>query len=126
MRVVNLFSELLIAANFPEEVVESLPETIESGVYYGWACLDNGPVYKMVMSVGWNPHFNNEKRSMVCLVCVCVHFVYVYVIIILSFGICQETHILHQFPEDFYGSELSVCIAGYVRPEKSFGSLGTV
>ena len=37
----------------------------ESGVYYGWARVEQGPVYKMVMSVGWNPQFQNEKRSMV-------------------------------------------------------------
>ena len=54
-------------------MVEGLPTSLDSGVYYGWACVDDGPVYKMVMSVGWNPHFNNKKRSMVCVcVCVCV------------------------------------------------------
>ena len=34
-------------------------------MYYGWARVEQGPVYKMVMSVGWNPQFQNEKRSMV-------------------------------------------------------------
>ena len=60
--------------------------------------MDQGPVYKMVMSVGWNPQWQNEKRSM-------------------------ETHILHEFPDDFYGADLSVCVAGYIRPERKFGSL---
>ena len=59
-------------ANFPEAVVERLPPALESGIYFGWASVDQGPVYKMVMSVGWNPQFQNEKRSMVC-VCVCVY-----------------------------------------------------
>ncbi len=31
---------------------------------------------------------------------------------------------MHEFSEDFYGSELSVCVAGYIRPERKFSSLG--
>ena len=58
-------SSLLPSANYPESVVEGLPPALESGVYYGWARVEQGPVYKMVMSVGWNPQFQNEKRSMV-------------------------------------------------------------
>lgn len=60
-------NDVLYSANFPEDVVESLPPELESGVYYGWASVDQGPVFKMVMSVGWNPQFQNEKRSMVKL-----------------------------------------------------------
>lgn len=36
----------------------------------------------------------------------------------------QETHIMHVFKEDFYGSELKVVMLGYIRPEKNFSSLG--
>ena len=42
----------------------------------------------------------------------------------LLFCDLQETHILHEFPSDFYGSDLAVVITGYVRPQESFGSLG--
>ncbi|CAI7996758.1 Kinesin-like protein KIF23 [Geodia barretti] len=35
----------------------------------------------------------------------------------------RETHILHVFPEDFYGAELRVCVAAFIREEKSFPSL---
>ena len=62
-RISSLF--IYCSANFPENVVDSLPSEVKSGVYFGWASVDNGPVYKMVMSVGWNPQFQNEKRSMV-------------------------------------------------------------
>jgi len=31
---------------------------------------------------------------------------------------------MHKFPKDFYGSELSVCVCGYIRPELKFNSLG--
>ena len=32
---------------------------------------------------------------------------------------------LHEFPEDFYGAELYVCVTGYLRGEMKFNSLGT-
>ena len=35
----------------------------------------------------------------------------------------METHIMHQFDNDFYGSWLKVVICGFVRPEKNFDSL---
>lgn len=85
-------------ANFPTSVVDNLPETISTGIYYGWASVDRGPVYKMVVSIGWNPFYNNTKKSM-------------------------ETHIIHTFEDDFYGSELSVVILGFIRPERNYPSL---
>lgn len=54
-------------ANYPESVVEKLPSGFDNGVYYGWAKVDDGPVYKMVMSIGNNPYYNNEKKTMVSL-----------------------------------------------------------
>lgn len=85
-------------ANFPLEVVQRLPEEIGSGVYYGWASVADGPVMKMVMSIGWNPYYHNTVKSM-------------------------ETHIMHTFKEDFYGSSLKVCMCGYLRPMRNFESL---
>jgi len=55
-----------ISANFEEDVVEKLPAEFECGIYCGWASVDNGSVYKMVMSVGFNPFYNNTKKTMVC------------------------------------------------------------
>ncbi len=37
---------------------------------------------------------------------------------------CQETHIIHKFDEDFYGSWLRVVVCGYIRPERNYKSLG--
>ena len=85
-------------ANFPEEVVKALPSPLTTGVYYGWARVDNGEVYKMVMSIGLNPYYDNKMRSM-------------------------ETHVLHVFHEDFYGSILRILISGYLRPQKNYDSL---
>ncbi|KAF9176680.1 riboflavin kinase, partial [Haplosporangium sp. Z 27] len=40
-------------------------------------------VHPMVMSLGWNPFYKNEKKS-------------------------AEVHIMHNFHRDFYGDELRV------------------
>lgn len=85
-------------ANFPDDVVESLPKEFETGIYYGWAKVGEGDIHKMVMSVGWNPYYKNEKKSM-------------------------ETHIIHKYKDDFYGDLLKVCISGRIRPECNFSSL---
>jgi hypothetical protein len=45
--------------------VDGLPVDVATGVYYGWAKVDNGSLQKMVMSIGWNPFYKNEKKSMV-------------------------------------------------------------
>lgn len=85
-------------ANFPESVVDKLPSDISAGVYYGWGQVDDGVMCKMVMSIGWNPYYNNTKKSM-------------------------ETHLMHKFDTDFYGHELAVVMLGYIRPERNFSSL---
>lgn len=51
-------------ANFSEKIVEALPDEFETGIYYGWASLEK-QIYKMVMSIGWNPFYKNDKKSMV-------------------------------------------------------------
>lgn len=55
-------------ANFPEHVVDELPQEYANGVFYGWAQVENGPVYKMVMSIGNNPYYHNVKRTMVYII----------------------------------------------------------
>eukprot|EP01135_Chromosphaera_perkinsii_P011131 Nk52_evm40s2340 gene=Nk52_evmTU40s2340 len=119
-------------ANFPQNIVDqhsaltSLPE----GVYYGFATLHEGDqageaapsledlnleaeeyVYDMVMSIGWNPFYQNEKKS-------------------------AETHLMHPcFDEnknssdkdkrfkDLYGLELSVVVLGYLRGQEDFSGV---
>ena len=81
-----------------------------TGVFYGWAQVrvhekdmyrsNDSKVHPMVMSLGWNPHFKNEKRTI-------------------------EVHIMHDFQHDFYGEEMRVIVLGYIRPELEFNGLGT-
>ncbi len=63
----------LFSANFPNSVVEQLPKDFPCGIYFGWANVDDGPIHKMVMSVGWNPFYKNTKRTMVSIDCVNVY-----------------------------------------------------
>lgn len=118
-------SELGIrTANFSNSLVESLPPQLETGIYYCWAqvCYDtkNNPdlippkgdklpkkqpehynctkVLPAVMSVGWNPFYNNKMKSM-------------------------ETHIIHEFEDDFYDAVLRVSIVGRLRGERNYDSL---
>lgn len=71
----------------------------EPGIYYAWGQVvdgkDNG-VYKVAMSVGWNPTFTDVKAKTV------------------------EPWILHDYAEDFYGNELRLVVCGFVRPELKF------
>ncbi|KAI5645759.1 riboflavin kinase domain-containing protein [Phthorimaea operculella] len=103
-RLVPLLPEQGDACRIPivhrsgEVVARSLPRELQPGVYCGWAQVDNGPVHKMVTNIGWCPFYQNKEMSV-------------------------ETHVLHKFDQDFYGSHLKIAIVGYLRGEKNFDSL---
>ncbi len=70
-----------------------------TGIYCGWAGVGADPtVYKMVMSIGWNPFYSNDEKT-------------------------AEPWLLHEFAADFYGAELRLLVCGYIRPEANFESL---
>ncbi|KAK4399055.1 Bifunctional riboflavin kinase/FMN phosphatase [Sesamum angolense] len=85
-------------ANLSTEDYSAILSEHPSGVYFGWAGLATRGVYKMVMSIGWNPYFNNTEKTI-------------------------EPWLLHDFNEDFYGEDLRLAIVGYIRPEANFPSL---
>ncbi|KAK9267076.1 hypothetical protein L1049_009494 [Liquidambar formosana] len=85
-------------ANLSTDGYSTLLSEQPSGVYFGWAGLSTRGVYKMVMSIGWNPFFNNTEKTI-------------------------EPWLLHDFNEDFYGEELRLTVVGYIRPEANFPSL---
>lgn len=85
-------------ANLPTTSFSSILSNCVCGIYLGWAGLSNRGVFKMVMSVGWNPYFDNAEKTV-------------------------EPWLLHEFPEDFYGEELRLVVVGYIRPEENFPSL---
>jgi len=83
-------------ANLEQNAVSQVDD-LSTGVYYGLAILE-GTVYPMVSSLGFNPHFGNQHKSL-------------------------EIHLLHHFQEDFYGKLLGVAILGKLREEAKFDSL---
>ncbi|GMH30321.1 hypothetical protein Nepgr_032164 [Nepenthes gracilis] len=85
-------------ANLSTEGYSELLSEHPSGVYFGWARLSTRGIYKMVMSIGWNPYFNNPEKTI-------------------------EPWLLHDFDEDFYGEELRIVVVGYIRPEANFPTL---
>lgn len=85
-------------ANLSTEGYSDILSEHPSGVYFGWAGLSTRGIFKMVMSIGWNPYFNNDEKTI-------------------------EPWLLHNFNEDFYGEELHLIITGYIRPETNFPSL---
>ena len=84
-------------ANLDPAAFESKIDDSEEGVYVGWAQVVDSrsgpsPVYKSLVSVGWNPAYDNEKKTVEAFIC-------------------------HSFPENFYGAELRLAIVGYMRPQ---------
>ena len=79
----------------------SLPQDLDTGIYFAWTQLegdDDCLIRKAVVSIGWNPYYDNSKKSV-------------------------ETHIMHKYENQFYGKWLKVLICGYMRPEKNYDSL---
>lgn len=90
--------------------IEAKLVDLVSGVYYGWAeflptstsseeddkeGLDYDRKLPMVMSIGFNPYFNNKYKT-------------------------AEAHIMEKFRADFYDHNLKVKILGFIRTEADF------
>ncbi|KAJ3515438.1 hypothetical protein NMY22_g14452 [Coprinellus aureogranulatus] len=94
-------------ANLPDESITPMSSVANTGVYYGYAQVVTEPtdgfkledvkVLPMVMSLGWNPFYKNEKLT-------------------------AEIHIMHDFDKDFYGYEMRAIVLGYIRPELDYVS----
>lgn len=89
-------------------VIEEKLVDLVSGVYYGWAefipsssedtekeSLEYNRKLPMVMSIGFNPYFNNKYKT-------------------------AEAHIMEKFTGDFYDHNLRVKILGFIRTEADF------
>ncbi|KAJ9089000.1 riboflavin kinase [Entomophthora muscae] len=100
-------------ANYPQEYVDTASlTTLETGIYYGYSMVnpkglgegktepkdESNDLLPMVMSLGWNPFYKNEKRS-------------------------AEVHVIHKFKKDFYGQTMKTIVLGYIRPERNYDSL---
>jgi hypothetical protein len=68
-------------ANLPDDKLEPMTSTVKTGIYFGYAQVhrscpqgqaaalpeDDLKVWPMVMSLGWNPFYKNEKLTAVSL-----------------------------------------------------------
>eukprot|EP01023_Acetabularia_acetabulum_P054385 TRINITY_DN6132_c0_g1_i4.p1 TRINITY_DN6132_c0_g1~~TRINITY_DN6132_c0_g1_i4.p1 ORF type:complete len:450 (+),score=87.21 TRINITY_DN6132_c0_g1_i4:107-1456(+) len=86
-------------ANLDSKALQQQLTATVTGIYYGWAWIGSfAGVYKMVMSIGWNPFYQNNEKT-------------------------AEPWILHNFGREFYGDEIKLLVCGYIRPESNFDSL---
>jgi hypothetical protein len=63
--ITDSFIFVCLVANLPAENFSDVLSEHTSGVYFGWAGLSTRGVYKMVMSIGWNPYFDNTEKTIV-------------------------------------------------------------
>ncbi|CED82147.1 C4-type Zn-finger protein [Phaffia rhodozyma] len=106
-------------ANLPDHSIASIASISLRGVYYGYARVLPQPshgasqsgldtpstkledqdlkIHPMVMSVGWNPYYKNERLT-------------------------AEVHVMHEYASDFYSHEILVVVLGYIRPELNYVS----
>lgn len=59
--------DYVLSANLSTEGYSDVLSEHPLGVYFGWAGLSTRGVYKMVMSIGWNPYFDNAEKTIVSL-----------------------------------------------------------
>ena len=100
-----------------------------TGIYFGYAqvsprndaklCKNDTQVWPMVMSLGWNPYYKNEK-----LTAVRVYASDTFCLMTAHERAPQEVHIMHNFESDFYGHFMKVLVLGYIRPELDYTSRG--
>ncbi|KAH9963143.1 riboflavin kinase [Russula dissimulans] len=89
-------------ANLPDESITPMSSVCKPGVYFGYAQVyglggEEGRVHPMVMSLGWNPFYKNERLT-------------------------AEIHVMHNFESDFYGQDMQAVVLGYIRPELDYTS----
>ena len=68
--ILNL--DCFLPANLPDESITPMSSVCKPGVYFGYAQVyglsgQEGKVHPMVMSLGWNPFYKNERLTAVCV-----------------------------------------------------------
>ena len=83
-------------ANLSMDELGEKGNQLKTGIYFGYSLLHSN-IYSTVVSVGWNPYYKNEKKTV-------------------------EAHLISQL-DDFYDETLTVLLCGYLRDEANFQSL---
>lgn len=115
---------------------------IGNGIYFGFAGVDidaqgrrippgggnneqeRGRVWPMVMSIGWNPFYKNDVRSVVCDIPFSFSSTSQSSLQLIHRN-KQEIHLITPQPieNDFYGAQLNCLVLGFIRPELDFESV---
>ena len=89
----------------PAAFEEKLDDSASEGVYIGWASIEDESlgvpsrtIHKAILSIGWNPFYKNEKRTV-------------------------EAYLCHDFGRDFYGAEMRLLVCACIRPQADFSSM---
>jgi len=91
-------------ANLDPSAFEHSLDDNEEGVYVGWATVDDDRldaaarypvVHKAVLSIGWNPFYQNKQRTL-------------------------EAYLCHDFGRDFYGGSMRLLVCAFLRPQVDF------
>jgi riboflavin kinase len=96
------------------------------GVYFGYAQVyglsgQEGKVHPMVMSLGWNPFYKNERLTAVRIAILRRTTLPSSLRLIHR---AKEIHVMHDFKSDFYGHDMQAVVLGYIRPELDYISRG--
>ncbi|KAK0742501.1 hypothetical protein B0T21DRAFT_265462, partial [Apiosordaria backusii] len=88
------FGSLLLPESHPDYSPAPAPSNpgAASAATSAWS------LFPMVMSIGYNPFYKNDTRSV-------------------------EVHVLHKFQADFYGVDMRLLVMGYIREEKDYKGL---
>jgi riboflavin kinase len=120
-------------ANLPASLFQSALEDVETGVYFGWAVIEgekqgrDGPI-KAVVNVGYSPTFegkeNKEKIAEAHLITKSSPMVEIDEASISDNVLDQgeESDIIDEIEDDFYGETMRLQLIGFLRPEQKFDS----
>ena len=79
LEVHSLTNKREYPANLPDDALESMTSAVKTGIYFGYAQVhpecpsgtasdlpdQDLQIFPMVMSIGWNPFYKNEKLTAV-------------------------------------------------------------
>ncbi len=120
-------------ANLPASLFQSALEDVSTGVYFGWAVIEskkegrNGPI-KAVVNVGYSPTFegkeNKEKIVEAHLITKNSPMAVIDDVSISDYVLDQseESDIIDEIEDDFYGETMRLQLIGFLRPEQKFDS----
>jgi riboflavin kinase len=94
-------------ANLPASLFQNALESVNTGVYFGWAVLENNSqkIHKAVVNVGYSPTFEGQENP--------EKIIEAHLILEDNVGVLLD---------DFYGVPMRLQLIGFLRDEQKFAS----